>query len=362
MCAPCHPDIGTGARVGICPSLCDQWFSACSDGLFTESEGILRPCTDASLICAPLREVVRSGAEMCQRTGLGLGSVSRVAQGVRFSDDVERLMQRGAREQQRLQAAAARSPTADAQAEGEEEAVDEDDAVACFDGSVPSASGARSAHSSSDASAAAARAASGRDSPKKYYKTAEEIAEIERRRGARADAARAAELANHPAVQGFRRAVAVVQSALRPLERAWGRLVRKLPLPRAAVRLLDSTVGFAGALLAVQLLLLAVWRTLLERCCGDARRRSLGQSRSSASGWTAELHPERSGSSAFSALSATAAGLSAAAVRQQRAERLMQQQYNATSGKADDALPNAAAAPSARQVTIIDGEIVELPE
>jgi len=361
MCAPCHPDIGTGARVGVCPSLCDQWFSACSEGLFTESEGLLRPCTDASLICAPLREVVQSGAEMCRLTGLGLGSVSRVVEGVRFSDDVERLVQRGAREQQRLQAvaAAASSGIVDAQAQGgEEETVDEDDAVTCFDGSVPSASGARSAHSSADASAAAGRAASGRDSPKKYYKTAEEIAEIERRRAARADAAQAAELANHPVVQGIRRAGAVLQSALRPLERAWGRMVRKLPLPRAALRLLDSTLGFAAALLAVQLLLLAVWRSLMERCCGGARRRSVGQSRSSSSGWTAELHPDRS--APFSALSATAAGLSAAAVRQQRAERLMQQQY---SGKADDATTtNAAAAPSTRQVTIIDGEIVELPE
>jgi len=76
LCYPCDPFVGVGFINGICESLCDDWFNACRDDLFavtgdnTKNNGPVVPCTEHSSVCSPLRSVVKSGREFCQRSGL----------------------------------------------------------------------------------------------------------------------------------------------------------------------------------------------------------------------------------------------------------------------------------------------------
>lgn len=303
-CAPCHPDVGTRRRTGVCPSLCDEWYSACHDGLFTQVDGILRPCVDSSLVCAPLHTIVASGREFCESTGAGAGQMTPAStQHATLKDGVDALVRRSARE-------AASSDLA--------EYVDEDDAVACFDGSVPTG---RTAGSTADSTSSYSESSSAR---KRYYKTAEEVAELERKRQARQ-----ANNQDEPMEQLLRSLERGVRVIVSYAHRAWSRLVRSLPVSRSVQRTLESSMGISVAFVLLQILLLDAAKRI-QRCC---KRRSARQTRTNEE------------------------------VRTLRAEKLMQQQYAAetrTSGGGAEQQQHPK--PKGTYTTIIDGEMVTLPE
>ena len=69
-CSHCHPDVGTKKLKGICKSLCNKWYDACSIEFFSGgSVSALTPCMDTSLICSRLDTIVSSGLEFCERMG-----------------------------------------------------------------------------------------------------------------------------------------------------------------------------------------------------------------------------------------------------------------------------------------------------
>jgi hypothetical protein len=75
LCSPCDPLVGTARVVGVCAPLCDQWYSACKDSLYTVQAGaaaLLAPCARDSLVCAPLRDIVATGASFCERSGFAV--------------------------------------------------------------------------------------------------------------------------------------------------------------------------------------------------------------------------------------------------------------------------------------------------
>jgi len=359
-CAPCHPDVGTGRKVGLCPSLCTSLYSACSEGLFTSlsAEGELKPCTDASLLCSPLREIVGSGEEMCRRMGLGLGAISRAdAHAHSFGEEVQRMVRD--------------ADGADADASALDQ---DDDELACFDGSALSG---RTAYSAADADAAAAADGSdGADSPRKrYYKTAEEVAELERKRAARA--ARAQQRASEDISL-----LALATSFLRwfgrevvtPLRAEFGRFLRRIPfMPRAWIRALEgSDLALAGMILLVQAAVWSAVRPVLVKVT-DALCRRRGQGAreymDEVPASTGSVGPR--GPSLFRG-PVSASGLSTDELRRRRAAKLQQrleQQMQQQEREAEQELAetNTAANESAtpakpREVTIVDGEVVQLDE
>jgi hypothetical protein len=394
-CAPCHPEIGTGVRAGLCPSLCDEWFAACADGLFVSAEGSLRPCTDASLVCAPLRSIVSSGAQMCARTDLGLGIATRG-------------------EARRLKAAAAAASSSTAHSlgdavkqllhqhavplalteDGEEPVVDDEDWPACFDGSTSTARVAFSAADAADAAAADEGSAADREPRKRYYKSAEEVAELERQRAARAQARAYDDVAfaNHPmALLLDSVGKALERTLLRPLRAEWGRLLRRIPgLPRRWARALqDSPWALAAAIAGLQVLVYSLFlKPLLGKVFDVLRQRRrrredaelLAVEGASVRVWSSS-GPR--GPSRFAG-PVSASGLSAEEMRRMRADKLEQAAAAAAQAveEADAAMSasdvdseadvDAAAALSAsshstppapaREVTIVDGEIVPLTD
>ena len=69
-CSHCHPDVGTKKIKGVCKSLCNKWYDACSIEFFSGgSVSALTPCMDTSLICSRLDSIVSNGLEFCERMG-----------------------------------------------------------------------------------------------------------------------------------------------------------------------------------------------------------------------------------------------------------------------------------------------------
>ena len=57
QCRVCDPDVGVGAKQGICPGTCDRWYENCKMDYFAfrELRGTLVPCSHGSLICSELQ-------------------------------------------------------------------------------------------------------------------------------------------------------------------------------------------------------------------------------------------------------------------------------------------------------------------
>ena len=54
---------------GLCSSLCDEWFKACSDDLFVLSFKDLDFCSGSSLFCYKLRDLLDNGKNLCEKMG-----------------------------------------------------------------------------------------------------------------------------------------------------------------------------------------------------------------------------------------------------------------------------------------------------
>eukprot|EP00466_Bigelowiella_natans_P017241 jgi/Bigna1/80706/fgenesh1_pg.73_\ len=72
LCSECEPGFGTGERTGVCQSICDKWFAACADTMFTTSSVSSEyiPCAFNSMLCWRLGDVVSSGREFCEKQGM----------------------------------------------------------------------------------------------------------------------------------------------------------------------------------------------------------------------------------------------------------------------------------------------------
>ena len=79
-CAPCHPLVGTGVKRGVCRESCDAWYSECAPALFEHAVTGLQPCAPSSLICTPLRDIVRDGEQFCRAMGVRVGFSSNAPQ------------------------------------------------------------------------------------------------------------------------------------------------------------------------------------------------------------------------------------------------------------------------------------------
>ncbi len=85
------PQVGTGLKPHVCVDTCDAWHDACKDEFFAfsahaaaagvglEAAGGLRPCAEGAaggegpLLCSRLRDVARSGEELCREAGGSCG-------------------------------------------------------------------------------------------------------------------------------------------------------------------------------------------------------------------------------------------------------------------------------------------------
>ena len=127
-CSVCHPHVGIGTMHGICPGLCKQWFGACRGEYYGWGvDGSLTPCRQNALVCAPLDAIIRerkSGAkqlatpdalayEFCAHMGFDVPNAA-----------VEPSM-------------AAGSTAAAAELRWPWEVDSEEEALPCYDGSVP---------------------------------------------------------------------------------------------------------------------------------------------------------------------------------------------------------------------------------
>jgi Folate receptor family len=74
-CAICEPRFGTGQLTGICQPVCNQWFQACRTDMFAfdDMSQTLVPCSQSSLVCWRLDQIVSSGAEFCTNLGYEVG-------------------------------------------------------------------------------------------------------------------------------------------------------------------------------------------------------------------------------------------------------------------------------------------------
>ena len=75
-CAACHPQVGTGRLVGVCRDSCDALYAACAPALFEQANGVLQPCSPATLVCSELSAFIRSGDELCRQLGFHVASSS----------------------------------------------------------------------------------------------------------------------------------------------------------------------------------------------------------------------------------------------------------------------------------------------
>lgn len=339
-CAPCHPEVGTRQRTGICPAMCADWYAACADGMYTEVDGLLRPCVDSSLICAPLHSIVRTPAEFCERTGAGAGTLEPHRH---MDEEIAELMQRDQREADKLasKSAAGSSDNADDGAEDADAEADVGQQVTCFDGTIPS--GARAVGSSATG---ASTPEDGGAARKRYYKTAEEVADIERQRQKRRDQQTHREFDQNTLVQLGRTLLRSVQVLLHPLQRWYGRMVRKLPLPRVVVRYLDDPLALSIFILFATSLVWSVLQKLLARAARRCCRRGPPRAR---------LETE----------ALTSGGLSQEDMRALRIQALMQKAYadGAKESAAGSFMAHTPVHPTSGTYTaVIDGELVQIPQ
>ena len=73
LCSKCDADIGTGLSEGhICLSFCDEWYLSCMRDFIDpyQDAAISNPfCTDDSIICSPVQEVINSSRQFCEKFG-----------------------------------------------------------------------------------------------------------------------------------------------------------------------------------------------------------------------------------------------------------------------------------------------------
>ena len=72
LCSVCDARVGTKAVNKACPGLCDRWFAACRGEFYTagvNEAAPLVPCTENSLVCSGLPEIVSNGRQFCERMG-----------------------------------------------------------------------------------------------------------------------------------------------------------------------------------------------------------------------------------------------------------------------------------------------------
>jgi len=67
------PSKGIGMRKGVCPSICESLYVRCMDALFyydlTRTPSRLKVCENDSLICSPLKDLVKIPQEACEVFG-----------------------------------------------------------------------------------------------------------------------------------------------------------------------------------------------------------------------------------------------------------------------------------------------------
>eukprot|EP00470_Lotharella_oceanica_P017019 CAMPEP_0170182436 /NCGR_PEP_ID=MMETSP0040_2-20121228/27861_1 /TAXON_ID=641309 /ORGANISM="Lotharella oceanica, Strain CCMP622" /LENGTH=164 /DNA_ID=CAMNT_0010427849 /DNA_START=77 /DNA_END=567 /DNA_ORIENTATION=- len=80
LCSECEPAMGTKERAGICKDMCDEWYSACADTMFTTSSVSTdySPCNFNSLLCWRLGDVIQSGEEFCRKQGYTVSNDQRL--------------------------------------------------------------------------------------------------------------------------------------------------------------------------------------------------------------------------------------------------------------------------------------------
>jgi hypothetical protein len=329
-CAPCHPDVGTRKRQGICTQMCADWYYACSQGLYTEVDGLLRPCVDSSLICAPLHAIVKSPAEFCERTGAGLGKDEQKP----IQEEVMEMIRRDEKENARLAASA----------EEEDGAVDDSSESTCFDGTIPS--GARAAGSTSSTPGAEDAGAA----RKRYYKTQQEVDEIEKQRQRRRDQQTDREFEQNPMVKLARTLQSSAQVLLHPLQRWYGRMIRKLPLPRSVTTWLADPLALSVFLFLAMSVMWGVLQRLLARLCRRCCRSG----------------PPRARLATDPLLSSD--GLAPADIRALRIQALMQKAYADGARESGTSEVNTFMAhppvhpKSGTYTAVIDGEVVQIPQ
>lgn len=71
FCTDCDGDVGENLLSGICPSLCENWYSACQNDLFQPglTAGHLELCSSKSLVCAQLQHSKPSAKAFCEGMG-----------------------------------------------------------------------------------------------------------------------------------------------------------------------------------------------------------------------------------------------------------------------------------------------------
>ena len=331
-CAPCHPDIGTQRKQGVCPQLCQDWYNACRSGLFADVDGILRPCTDGSLVCARLDTIVTNGKQFCQRTGVGAGVMRH-----------EKLLRESIAE---LSTSATLTDAID----------DPEDEIACFDGTVPTRTSASSAATTEPVHSEDAGTAR-----KRYYKTADEIAEIEKQRAKRAQREAAKSFDEQPLIKLVTLIERSVRSIVHDMQRAWSRVVRRLPsaiVPKSVKTNLESPVFFA---IIMCLLHSAMWlfaSRLLGRLCSLCRRPNGGPHIPGV--FTAV---DSDSSRSRSTLPST--GLTVDQLRAFRVQKFAESQYvksDSTPSQSRPLTSTGSGKSAGTYTTVIDGEVVTLSE
>ena len=69
LCKICDPRVGTMEVSTVCPGTCRRWFGACKDEFYSAGTSVLVPCTESSLVCSTLKDIVPNGKAFCRRMG-----------------------------------------------------------------------------------------------------------------------------------------------------------------------------------------------------------------------------------------------------------------------------------------------------
>eukprot|EP00483_Globobulimina_turgida_P012287 UN12309 len=68
-CSVCDPRVGTEELHGLCPDVCDEWYSACKNAFFYYSHNVLSPCPADGIVCSRLKTIVTNGHDLCNAAG-----------------------------------------------------------------------------------------------------------------------------------------------------------------------------------------------------------------------------------------------------------------------------------------------------
>ena len=65
LCSACDPAVGVRSIDGLCLSICNEWYDACSAEFWEPKQVRPFPCLPNALVCSPLNTMVSSGEEFC---------------------------------------------------------------------------------------------------------------------------------------------------------------------------------------------------------------------------------------------------------------------------------------------------------